>query len=165
MTENSKAADRSIQDMKEKLTMAAELLQLAILPLVKFATFVLPYFLKFCSASYAFYVHLPIDYVTVLIGLVFCFFGGLYPTLFAALMAAEFGGRKVVVAALKDLAGEATKILEASKKDDDADADTDGKKDVKQITGKELLVRKMKLVMIKMNPEKVRKKKTMCGCG
>jgi len=157
MTENSKAADRSIQDMKEKLTMAAELLQLAILPLVKFATFVLPYFLKFCSASYAFYVHLPIDYVTVLIGLVFCFFGGLYPTLFAALMAAEFGGRKVVVAALKDLAGEATKILEASKKDDDADADTDGKKDVKQITGKELLVRKMKLVMIKMNPEKVDK--------
>jgi len=46
-------------------------------------------------------------------------------------------------------------IVEANKKDDQVDADGDGIADAKQISGRELLRRKVKLVLAKMNPEKV----------
>lgn len=77
--------------------------------------------------------------------------------MFAALQAAEYGGRKTVMDAIVDLADEALIIIEETKKDDDVDADKDGKKDVKQISGSELLKRKTLLVLKKMNPEKIDK--------
>jgi len=40
-------------------------------------------------------------------------------------------------------------------KDDDLDSDNDGVKDVKELSGSELMARKFKLVLRKMNPEKV----------
>mmetsp|Transcript_6477 Transcript_6477/g.14303 ORF Transcript_6477/g.14303 Transcript_6477/m.14303 type:complete len:219 (+) Transcript_6477:769-1425(+) len=46
-------------------------------------------------------------------------------------------------------------IVEENKKDDQVDADGDGIADAKQISGRELLRRKVKLVLAKMNPEKV----------
>jgi hypothetical protein len=70
-------------------------------------------------------------------------------------MAAEYGGRQTIYEAIKDLAEEATKIIEQSQKDDDLDKDKDGVKDVNQITGKEFVQRKTLLVLQKMNPEKV----------
>lgn len=88
---------------------------------------------------------------------IFCFFGGTFPTLFAAIQAAEYGGRKTVMNAIVELADEALVILEEVKKDDDVDADKDGKKDVEQISGSELLKRKTLLVLKKMNPEKIDK--------
>ena len=90
------------------------------------------------------------------IGFIFCFFGGVYPTLFAAVQAAENGGRKTVVEAIKDLANEAMIIVEESKKDDEKDEDKDGKKDVTEASAKEYLQRKTLLVLKKMNPDKVR---------
>jgi len=60
---------------------------------------------------------------------------------------------------LKDLADEASEIIEASKKDDNADDDKDGTSDVAQLDAKALLVRKANLVATKMNPQKVRKPK------
>lgn len=59
--------------------------------------------------------------------------------------------------AITDLADEALVILEEVKKDDDADDDKDGKKDVDEISGSELLKRKTLLVLKKMNPEKIDK--------
>jgi hypothetical protein len=88
---------------------------------------------------------------------VFCFFGGTFPTLFAAIQAAEYGGRKVVMKSIVDLADETLVIIEESKKDDDVDADKDGKKDVDGISGADLLKRKTLLVLKKMNPEKIDK--------
>ena len=93
--------------------------------------------------------------INFFIGFVFCFFGGLYPVLFAAIQAAEYGGRETVMDALKDLSDEASGIIEASKKDDKLDEDNDGIADVDQIAGKELVHRKTMLVLRKMNPEKV----------
>ena len=90
-------------------------------------------------------------------GFVFCFFGGTFPTLFAAIQAAEYGGRKTVMNAITDLADEALVIMEEVKKDDDVDENKDGKKDVDQISGAELLKRKTLLVLKKMNPEKIDK--------
>ena len=90
-------------------------------------------------------------------GVVFCFFGGTFPTLFAAIQAAEYGGRKTVMNSIVDLADEALLILDEVKKDDDADDDKDGKKDVDQLSGSALLKRKTLLVLKKMNPEKIDK--------
>lgn len=56
-----------------------------------------------------------------------------------------------------DLADEALIIIEESKKDDDVDANKDGKKDVDEISGADLLKRKTLLVLKKMNPEKIDK--------
>jgi hypothetical protein len=101
------------------------------------------------------YRQLPQNFLEFGIGIIFCFFGGVYPTLFAAVQAAENGGRTAVLDALYDLAQEATIIVEESKKDDTADEDKDGKKDVVEITNKEYYQRKTLLVLRKMNPEKV----------
>ena len=57
--------------------------------------------------------------------------------------------------ACSSLADEALVIIEESKKDDNVDADGDGKADVKQIGNREYALRKTRLVMAKMNPTKV----------
>ena len=56
---------------------------------------------------------------------------------------------------LSSLSAEIMLIIEESKKDDKVDADGDGVADTKQIDGKELVKRKVKLVLTKMDPEKV----------
>lgn len=84
-------------------------------------------------------------------GAVFCFFGGTFPTLFAALQAAEHGGRKTVIDALSDLSDEAMIVVNETKKDDDA------KSDVKDLSPSQFVAYKTKLVLKKMNPEKVDK--------
>lgn len=45
----------------------------------------------------------------------------------------------------------------ASKKDDKEDIDKDGKADVNKIGNKELMLRKVNLVITKMDPDKVRR--------
>uniref|UniRef100_A0A7S4I9Z4 Uncharacterized protein n=1 Tax=Odontella aurita TaxID=265563 RepID=A0A7S4I9Z4_9STRA len=155
--DKAKSQDRGIstENVKENLNKAAELAQVAAKPAIDFVTWVFPYVVSFGRQAHDIYVKLPVDYAHFLIGVIFCFFGGLYPTLFAAVIAAEHGGRRTLMKALNELTEEATKIIEASKKDDDLDEDGDGKKDVDQLAGKELLARKAKLIMTKMDPEKV----------
>jgi hypothetical protein len=51
---------------------------------------------------------------------------------------------------------ESLKILEESAKDDLADADEDGMADVEQISSNDLVRRKVKLVLTKMEPQQVR---------
>ena len=88
-------------------------------------------------------------------GTVVCFFGGTFPTLFAAIQAAEYGGRRKVLDAVHDLSDEAMIIIEESKKDDLIDIDGNGKQDVKEMTGVQLLKRKTLLVLQKMDPERI----------
>jgi|UniRef100_A0A7S2XXB1 hypothetical protein len=144
-------------DRVAQLTKAAETLQAVAKPLIGAVTAAVPVVIGAATKAYAFYSVLPKDVISVLVGFIFCFFGGVYPTLFAAIQAAEHGGRKKAVEALKDISQEATIIIEASKKDDEVDADKDGVKDVKELDGKALLMRKAKLVFLKMNPERVDK--------
>lgn len=126
-------------------------------PVIKVITTVTPIVITTCQKAWSFYKSLPDDYLQLIIGFVFCFFGGVFPVLFAAVEAAKHGGITDVTQALGDLGEEATKIIEASKKDDDLDEDNDGKKDVEQIDPKALLLRKANLVMTKMNPQKIDK--------
>ena len=126
-------------------------------PVIQIISTVIPIIITTTQKAWSFYKKLPEDYVQLFIGFVFCFFGGIFPVLFASIEAAKHGGISNVVAALSDLSDEAMKIIDASKKDDDVDKDGDGVKDVEQIDPKALFVRKTHLVLTKMNPEKVRK--------
>ena len=71
--------------------------------------------------------------------------------------AAEHGGLTTVRKSLSSLSNEVLIIIDESKKDDKVDADGDGIPDAKQISGRELVKRKVKLVLKKMDPEKVNK--------
>jgi hypothetical protein len=109
---------------------------------------VLQFSINYASKLYQYYMKLPQNALSFIYGTVFCFFGGTFPTLFAAIQAAEHAGRSTVVQALSDLAQEANYIIEESKKDDRLNTST-------QST--EYMTRKAKLVLQKMNPEKVDK--------
>jgi len=137
-----------------KKKMSSEL-EKAIGPILQVVTILLPYLITYCDRIYSYYKTLPKDTARFFIGFIFCFFGGLYPTLFAAIEAAKHGGIEIIADALGDLADETMKLIEANKKDDDHDKDKDGVKDVKQLTGNELILRKVNLVLTKMNPAKV----------
>lgn len=101
----------------------AGILQNVAKPMVVTLTLIIPPLFKIMGKTYAFYKTLPENVIKFLIGFIFCFFGGVYPTVFAAAQAAEHGGRKAVIDAVGDLAEEAMKIIEASKKDDEEDKD------------------------------------------
>jgi hypothetical protein len=143
--------------MEKELTVAAQALQAVAKPVLEFLSVALPFLITVVRKIYGLFQKLPQNALLFLCGFVFCFFGGIFPTLFAAIQAADYGGRKTVVAAMSDISDEIMIIVEESKKDDDADEDKDGKKDVKQLSGKEYVARKTKLVLRKMNPEKLDK--------
>jgi len=153
----SKKKDEKEQKLgiEERLTQSAIMLQTASKPMFNFITMATPWIIKFCSSAWATYRALPKNEVKFLTGFIFCFFGGLYPVTFAAIQAAEHGGREKVVEALTTLSVEALTIIEQSKKDDEKDEDGDGIVDVKQIDNKQFLMRKVSLVMTKIDPKKV----------
>lgn len=142
---------------REKISQFARVVESIARPFFSLVEFLLPIIISQCRFIYSAYSKLPHDAVAVLIGIVFCFFGGLYPTLFSAAQAAKHSGLSTLRVGLGDLANEAIFIIEESKKDDDKDDDGDGVKYVKQISSREFALRKAKLVMQKLNPEKVDK--------
>jgi hypothetical protein len=150
-TEEKEKAD----DAKKKLSAVAEKLQGLAKPVLDIASFFIPLLIKYGEKVREIYAKLPQNVIKFIIGFIFCFFGGLYPVLFAAVEAAEQCGRAQVMTALGEISDEILKIVDESKKDDKVDADGDGKADVTQIEGKELVARKTKLVMRKMDPKKV----------
>merc|ERR1719223_300637 len=140
---------------RNQLAKAMELLEKFARPLLNAITVALPHIIAYSQKIRDYYVTLPRDYLNLMIGCIFCFFGGIYPTVFAAIEAAKHGGMNTLKESFKVLSEEAIVIIDASKKDDDLDEDKDGKKDVNQVDGKELIMRKVKLVLTKMNPQKV----------
>lgn len=60
-----------------------------------------------------FYRAMPLDAVIAQVGLVYCFAGGYYPTLFSALQAARYCGWDAMVGALDDLTEEAGAAIDA----------------------------------------------------
>jgi len=89
------------------------------------------------------------------VGLCFCFCGGLYPTLFAAVEALRLTGWAATKQAVMRLMQQAKTVLEANKKDNLVDDDNDGIADVKQIDSKTLLLRKTNLVVTTCDPAQV----------
>ena len=151
MTSETEAKSRGVAG----LPAGAEKLQLLGKTLLQFLTFIIPILVKSGRKARELYKKLPENAANFFFGFVFCFFGGLYPITFAAIQAAEYGGRKTVLESLEALGDEAIKIIEESKKDDEVDANKDGIADVDQISDHEFVERKTLLVLRKMNPEKV----------
>lgn len=145
------------RDLKKNLSAAAKVLQGVAKPIVNGLTVAIPLVIQGTKAVYEQYSKLPQNALLFLYGFVFCFFGGTFPVLFAALQAAEYSGRATVIQAVSDLANEALAIIEESKKDNEKDEDKDGKSDVDQISSAEFVKRKTLLVLRKMNPEKIDK--------
>eukprot|EP00548_Thalassiothrix_antarctica_P005822 CAMPEP_0194146622 /NCGR_PEP_ID=MMETSP0152-20130528/21114_1 /TAXON_ID=1049557 /ORGANISM="Thalassiothrix antarctica, Strain L6-D1" /LENGTH=326 /DNA_ID=CAMNT_0038847183 /DNA_START=103 /DNA_END=1080 /DNA_ORIENTATION=+ len=149
-----KVQERSL-DVEKTLNQSTEMLQKFAKPVVDFIAMVTPHIIKACSGMWATYKALPKTEVQLLTGIILCFFGGLYPVTFAAVQAAEHGGRKKVVEALTIISEEALIIIEESKKDDLKDDNKNGIADVKEIDSTHYAIRKINLVMTKMDPKKV----------
>jgi len=124
-------------------------------PVLNFVFEASPAVISACQKGYKIYKRMPVEYVALIFGATLCFFGGFYPTVFAALQAAEHGGLTTVVQALSALSEEIMIIVEENKKDNEVDADRDGKSDAQQLEGPEFIKRKVRLVLVKVNPEKV----------
>ncbi|KAL7515179.1 hypothetical protein ACHAXN_012514 [Cyclotella atomus] len=139
----------------EEIGKAAELIQQVAKPVLNLIFTVIPIIINFTSATYKFYKKLPIVVVRLIIGFIMCFFGGMFPTVFAAIEAAEYAGRTTVMKAVSALSEEVMIIIEENKKDNETDADGDGQSDVDQISNQEFVRRKVDLVLRKINPEKV----------
>ena len=73
---------------------------------------VLPPLVAIIKAISKIYSNLPIDAITAQIGLVYCFLGGYYPTLFSSLQAAKYCGWNIMVAAISDLTEEALLVID-----------------------------------------------------
>jgi len=151
----SMKANDSMAAKKELLLTKTKDIAAKLEPLMKKAfellCILLPMLIKFGNKINVAWNKLDDNVVKAIIGFVFCFFGGMYPTVFAGVQAAEQGGRALVVASVKELAEEATRILSESKKDDDA------KKidSVKNLSTPEYTKKKTLFVLQSMNPEKV----------
>ena len=90
----------------------------------------------------AFYAALPKDALLAQVGLVYCFSGGYFPTLFAAIQAAQHCGWEVAVAAVDCLVDEAVSAIQA--------CDTSA-----AATARELLMLNTKIVMATIDPVKI----------
>jgi len=87
------------------------------------------------------YAALPTDAILAQVGLVYCFAGGYFPTLFAALQAAQHCGWEVAVEAVDDLVDEGLAAVQAC--------------DYTASTARELLTENTKIVLATIDPVKI----------
>ena len=69
----------------EEMGKAAELLQKVARPVINLMFAIIPIVINSATTAYKFYKKLPIVCVQLIIGFIMCFFGGVYPTVFAAI--------------------------------------------------------------------------------
>jgi hypothetical protein len=91
-----------------------------------------------------FYRALPIDAVVAQVGLVYCFAGGYYPTLFSCVQAAQMCGLEVMVEAIHELTDEAIKVIDAT-----SDMSWDN------LDRKDLFLRQTNIVLKTVDPVKI----------
>jgi hypothetical protein len=96
---------------------------------------------------------LPKDAIVAQIGLVYCFAGGYYPTLFSSLQAAQQYGWNVMVAAIEDLADEAIRAMDALETSESTNSTTEFVDDESNFL--EAFRIKMGVVMATVDPIKI----------
>ena len=107
----------------------------------------------------------PQEFMPAIAGFVLVFFGGNFFTLAAAVEAYRMVGFDETKTALIALHKSYKVALDASKKDDEVDDDGDGIPDVKQISSKELVQRKIGVVAKAIDPELVADAVTAINAG
>jgi len=80
--------------------------------LISMGKAVLPPMVGGVTTVVRFYKALPIDAITAQIGLVYCFLGGYYPTLFSSLQAAKYCGWSIMVSAIAELTDQAINVID-----------------------------------------------------
>lgn len=88
-------------------------------------------------------------------GVILCYFGGSFVTLIAAIEAYRIAGWDASVIAADSLYKDLLLVLEADAKDNKKDDDNDGVNDVAKLPAKELLQRKIYIVLSTVDPHKV----------
>jgi hypothetical protein len=111
---------------------------------------VLPPMVSCARITIRFYRSLPVDFIIAQVGLVYCFAGGYYPTLFAALTAAQQCGWQTMLYALEDLIEEATIAIEAASQEVSN----------KARTYRDAVTRKTMVVLAAIDPVKVSSSRT-----
>jgi len=142
MAAHKEAIITKTKDIAEKLEKLSK-------PAFEFVCVLLPMVVTMGNKINEAWIKLDENIVKSIIGFAFCFFGGMYPTLFAGVQAAEQGGRALVVQSIRELSEEATKIINESKKDDQET------KSKKKLSNQEYMKDKTLFVLQKMNPDKV----------
>ena len=99
--------------------------------------------------------------VPSLLGLIMCFFGGSFVTLIAAIEAYRMVGLDHQLKLVRDLTEDFKNFSVASRQDDKLDLDNDGVADVQQISGRDLVQRKLMLFLKTVDPSRV----TTCVAG
>ena len=105
---------------------------------------VLPPIVEVSRVVIAFYRALPMDAVIAQAGLVYCFAGGYYPTLFAALSAAQNCGWANMLAALDELTSQTVMAIDAA-----------ARKSHKGMSYQEIITQKTKIVLATVDPVRV----------
>jgi len=95
----------------------------------------------------------PPDLVQSVVGLIVCFFGGFFPTTIAASEAWVQAGGNAAQESLMTLINELKQLKSENDKDDELDEDGDGIADVDQITGTQLMQRKLNMFLMKTHPK------------
>ena len=117
---------------------------------------VFPHIVRGAEIAYNFYNSLPLDIIYALLGLLLVFFGGVYTLLIAAVETFYITGYTQAKEGVFILREEFEIVWNELKKDDEVDEDNDGVADVKQITVKELIMRKIMLFLEKCrDPQQV----------
>uniref|UniRef100_A0A7S3PCK5 ABC transmembrane type-1 domain-containing protein n=1 Tax=Amphora coffeiformis TaxID=265554 RepID=A0A7S3PCK5_9STRA len=122
--------------------------------LVQMGSLILPPAVGAAKAIVGVYRALPKDAIVAGSGLMFCFAGGYYPTLFSSIQAAQQYGWDVMVQALTDLADEAILVIEALEADEKVKTSTYGMP-MDEVSMVRSLRRKTSLVMATVDPMKI----------
>ena len=122
--------------------------------LVQMGSLVLPPVVGVAKAVVGLYRALPKDAIIAGSGLMFCFAGGYYPTLFSSIQAAQQYGWDVMVEALQDLADEAILVIDTLEADEKVKTSTYGI-EMDDASMLRSLRRKTSLVMATVDPMKI----------
>merc|ERR1719195_338970 len=116
-------------------------------------TKIIPVYLYCFDKLEEFSAYVPADLLTSIIGLVVCFFGGMFPTVIAAAEAWNIAGGEYAQKSLRHIYQQFKVVRVANKADDKKDDDGDGIADVDQIEANVLVKRKMHLFMTSIEPK------------
>eukprot|EP00928_Gymnodinium_smaydae_P066480 TRINITY_DN4948_c0_g2_i1.p1 TRINITY_DN4948_c0_g2~~TRINITY_DN4948_c0_g2_i1.p1 ORF type:complete len:488 (+),score=146.45 TRINITY_DN4948_c0_g2_i1:71-1534(+) len=119
-----------------------------------YALIVLPYLGRGVTLFSELVSQMPEKVVYATLGFLMCFFGGVFPATIAAVEAWRLCGGKEALESVQDLYKEFIAVKTASEADDNLDLDHNGVKDVDEMGGKELLLRKTMLAARSVDPEK-----------
>ncbi|CAD7941298.1 unnamed protein product [Amoebophrya sp. A120] len=117
--------------------------------------YIIPKIVFVWTKSTELYAALPVEIAMCLYGLALCFFGGTYVVAISAIEAFKMSGGDKISACWKDICEEYAVLRDRNQEDDVEDLDNDGIADVLQISQRELMQRKIKLVVSSIDPDKV----------